>query len=105
MRLSKACTEWLGWRVANNQKASSNVLVIFLARQEKNWGGGGVGSGSESDLERYALGNNAKPRCLGVCVCVCVLSHLGTGVEGRDSRGTYLPAVELVLPTAYPELL
>lgn len=47
-----ACSsEWLGWLVANNQKATLNVLVIFLARQEKNRGGGGVGSGSEPDLE------------------------------------------------------
>jgi hypothetical protein len=47
-----ACSsEWLGWLVANNQKATLNVLVIFLARQAKNWGGNGIGSGSESDLE------------------------------------------------------
>lgn len=52
-------------------------------------GGGDVGSSNGSDLEMYQeimLTLGAR-----LCICACVLSHLGTGASRGDSRGPYLP--------------
>lgn len=58
--INVACSlKWLGWRVANSQKVSSTVLVVFLAGKEEDvglvvaevGGVGAVGSSRGSDLE------------------------------------------------------